>query len=158
MPLILKDAMFQENGDLVIDDNNESGIYGDVILVNGVPWPVMKVEPRKYRFRILNASVSRSYDLSLDTGEPLDRDRHRRRPDAGAAALRRHVRVGMAERYEIVIDFSKYQPGQQVTLQEHEPDEQHRLRHDRRRHAVRRRRARHGPAQQRDPRRTSTRT
>ena len=41
----------------------------------------------------------------------------------------------MAERYEIVIDFSKYKPGQQVIAQEHEPEEQHRLRHDRRRHA-----------------------
>ena len=49
----------------------ESGIYGDVILVNGRPWPLMQVEPRKYRFRILNASVSRSYDLALDTGEPM---------------------------------------------------------------------------------------
>ncbi|HEV7882927.1 MAG TPA: multicopper oxidase domain-containing protein, partial [Solirubrobacteraceae bacterium] len=71
VPLILRDAMFESNGQLLYDDNNHSGVYGDVILVNGVPWPAMKVQRRKYRFRILNASVSRSYDLSLDSGEPL---------------------------------------------------------------------------------------
>jgi len=120
-PLILKDAMFQENGDLVIDDNNENGIYGDVILVNGVPWPRMDVEPRKYRFRVLNASVSRSYDLSLDTGEPLVVIG----TDGGLMPAPQpcaHVKVGMAERYEIVIDFSKYQPGQKVTLKNRSPD------------------------------------
>src|SRR3954469_13524266 len=115
VPMILKDAMFQQNGDLLIDDNNESGIYGDVILVNGVPWPKMKVEPRKYRFRVLNASVSRSYDLALDTNEPLIVIG----TDGGLMPHPQycsHVKVGMAERYEIVIDFSKYRPGQQVVL------------------------------------------
>jgi len=115
LPMILKDAMFQENGDLVIDDNNENGIYGDVILVNGVPWPRMDVEPRKYRFRVLNASVSRSYDLSLDTGEPLTVIG----TDGGLMPAPQpcaHVKVGMAERYEIVIDFSKYTTGTKLQL------------------------------------------
>ena len=58
LPLIIKDAMFGQDGQLVIDDNSESGIFGDVVLVNGRPWPLMQVEPRKYRFRILNASVA----------------------------------------------------------------------------------------------------
>ena len=40
-------------------------MFGDVILVNGVPWPAMKVKRRKYRFRLLNASISRAYNLSL---------------------------------------------------------------------------------------------
>ena len=120
VPMILKDAMFQENGDLVIDDNNENGIYGDVILVNGVPWPRMEVEPRKYRFRVLNASVSRSYDLSLDTGEPLTVIA----TDGGLMPAPQpcsHVKVGMAERYEVVIDFAKYKPGQKVTLKNRSP-------------------------------------
>ena len=39
-------------------------LWGDVILVNGAPWPVMKVEPRMYRFRFLNASISRGYRLA----------------------------------------------------------------------------------------------
>jgi FtsP/CotA-like multicopper oxidase with cupredoxin domain len=115
LPLVLKDVMFQKNGDLVIDENDGNGIYGDVILVNGVPWPRMEVEPRKYRFRVLNASVSRSYDLALDTGEPLVVIG----TDGGLMPKPQpcsHVKVGMAERYEIVIDFAKYKPGQQVVL------------------------------------------
>ncbi|HEX2102152.1 MAG TPA: multicopper oxidase family protein [Solirubrobacteraceae bacterium] len=120
VPLVIKDAMFDKDGELVADDNSESGIFGDVILVNGVPWPNMRVEPRKYRFRVLNASVSRSYDLSLDTGEPLVVIG----TDGGLMphpqACER-VKVGMAERYEIVIDFSKYKPGQRVVLQNTSP-------------------------------------
>ena len=112
--------MFQESGDLLIDDHDQSGIYGDVILVNGVPWPKMKVERRKYRFRVLNASVSRSYDLSLDTNEPLIVIG----TDGGLMPHPQycsHVKVGMAERYEIVIDFSKYQIGQQVVMKNTSP-------------------------------------
>jgi spore coat protein A len=120
VPLVLKDVMFQDNGDLLIDDNDQSGIYGDVILVNGVPWPKMKVERRKYRFRVLNASVSRSYDLSLDSGEPLIVIG----TDGGLMPHPQycsHVKVGMAERYEIVIDFSKYPIGHQVVMNNASP-------------------------------------
>ena len=42
--------------------------FGDVILVNGVAWPVLEVEPRKYRFRVLNGSDSRVYDMTLSNG------------------------------------------------------------------------------------------
>lgn len=44
---------------------------GDIITVNGVAWPRMEVANRKYRFRVLNGSISRSYVLALSTGEPL---------------------------------------------------------------------------------------
>ena len=120
VPLIIKDAMFDTDGYLVPDDNNQNGIYGDVILVNGVPWPNMEVEPRKYRFRVLNASVSRSYDLALDSGEPLVVIG----TDGGLMPHPQpcsHVKVGMAERFEIVIDFAKYKPGTRVVLQNLSP-------------------------------------
>src|SRR3954470_9799299 len=120
VPMIIKDAMFTSDGYLVPDDNNQSGIYGDVILVNGVPWPNMSVEPRKYRFRVLNASVSRSYEWALDTGDPLIVIG----TDGGLMPQSvecEHVKVGMAERYEIVIDFEKYPPGTRVVLQNNSP-------------------------------------
>ena len=53
MPLIISDALFNNDGSLLFSLEDESGLWGDVILVNGRPWPVMKVERRKYRFRIL---------------------------------------------------------------------------------------------------------
>ncbi|MGH2942747.1 MAG: multicopper oxidase family protein [Solirubrobacteraceae bacterium] len=120
VPLILRDAMFESNGQLLYDDNSHSGVYGDVILVNGVPWPSMRVERRKYRFRILNASVSRSYDLKLDTDEPLI-------VIGTDGGLMPHpmpvsrLKSGMAERYEVVIDFSKYRIGQRVVMQNVSP-------------------------------------
>ena len=115
VPLIVRDAMFAKSGDLIYDDHSESGIYGDVILVNGVPWPNMKVERRKYRFRILNAGVSRSYKWRLSTGDPFTVIG----TDGGLMNQPQTVgsfRHGMAERYEVVIDFSKYKIGQKIEL------------------------------------------
>ncbi len=71
VPLTISDAMFAANGALGYDDREHSGLWGDVILVNGRPWPVMQVQKRVYRFRVLNASVSRSYNFTLSTGDPV---------------------------------------------------------------------------------------
>lgn len=115
VPLVLKDAMFAADGSLAYNDNSHSGLYGDIILVNGRPWPVMRVERRKYRFRILNASISRGYRLTLDTGDPLTVIG----TDGGLMPAPRQttvLRQGMAERYEVVIDFAKYRIGRRVVL------------------------------------------
>ena len=91
-------------------------MFGDVILVNGRPWPAMPVERRKYRFRLLNASISRSYRLALSTGDPFTVIG----TDGGlmpAPAETTSLRFGMAERYEIVVDFAKYPIGTRVVLQ-----------------------------------------
>jgi spore coat protein A, manganese oxidase len=116
VPLILRDAMFTKKGALIFDDNSESSAFGDVILANGKPWPVMKVERRKYRFRILNASISRSFLLKLSTGDPMyviGTDGGLM-PEPQATTRLRH---GMAERYEVIIDFARYKVGQRVVLQ-----------------------------------------
>ena len=116
VPLMIHDKQFDSSGAAVYDDHGETHIMGDVITVNGVAWPKMEVEPRKYRFRILNGSISRSYKLALSTGEPLIVIG----TDAGlmtSPALVKDFRIGMAERYEVIIDFSKYKNGTQVVLQ-----------------------------------------
>ena len=120
VPLILRDAMFEDNGALLYDDNDQSGVYGDVNLVNGVPWPVMRVERRKYRFRILNAALSRSYGLQLDNGRPLTVIG----TDGGLMphpAQTARLLVGMAERYEIVIDFADYAIGERIVIENDSP-------------------------------------
>ncbi|MCL6751173.1 multicopper oxidase domain-containing protein, partial [Nostoc sp. CCCryo 231-06] len=71
VPLVIQDKQFSTSGKLIFDDQGQKSQMGDIILVNGVPWPKMQVANRKYRFRVLNGSVSRSYDLALSTGEPL---------------------------------------------------------------------------------------
>ena len=120
VPLIVSDRMFNTDGSLLIDRNDEAGVYGDVVIVNGRPWPAMQVKRRKYRFRILNASVSRSYKWSLDTGGPMTVIA----TDAGLMPAPQKVtsfRHGVAERYEVVIDFAKYAVGQRVVLRNTSP-------------------------------------
>ena len=115
VPLMIQDKIFSKNGDFVFDDEGHSGLFGDVILVNGSPWPTLKVERRKYRFRILNASTSRSYDLALSSGEAMHVIGH----DGGLAPQSKafgHLRIGMAERYGVIVDFAKYKTGQRVVL------------------------------------------
>ncbi len=115
VPLVIKDAILSQNGQLIFEDQSLSSLMGDIILVNGKPWPVMRVERRKYRFRILNASTSRGYRLALSTGEPLTVVG----TDGGLMprpVLVQRMNVGMAERYEVVIDFARYRVGQQVVL------------------------------------------
>ena len=116
VPLTVSDAMFSANGQLGYDDNSTSGMWGDVILVNGRPWPVMRVKRRVYRFRVLNASISRSYRFRLSTGDPVTVVA----TDGGLMPRAQQVgqwRHGNAERYEVLVDFRKYRPGQRVVLQ-----------------------------------------
>lgn len=47
-------------------------MWGDVIHVNGQPWPFLDVEPRKYRFRFLNSAVSRSFALYFAAASALN--------------------------------------------------------------------------------------
>ncbi len=115
VPLLISDAMFANDGSLLFDTEGDSSLYGDVILANGRPWPAMKVERRKYRFRMLNCSLSRSYRFALSTGDPFTVIA----TDGGLMPAPQQVtqfRHGMAERYEVVIDFSKYKIGQRVVL------------------------------------------
>ena len=105
--LMVHDIMFQSNGSILFNLDDESGMWGDVVMVNGTPWPYMEVEPRKYRFRFLVANVSRSYEFSLSTGGPM----WIIGSDGGYGPYAQKVtrwRHGMAERYDVIIDFAPY--------------------------------------------------
>ena len=115
VPLVVVDAILGADGNLAFDDD-DSGLWGDVITVNGKAWPVMRVKRRVYRFRVLNASISRSYRFALSTGDPVTVVA----TDGGLMPRSRQVgqwRHASAERYEILVDFRKYRPGQRVVLQ-----------------------------------------
>ena len=115
VPLVIADIQYTPDGRVFFDDHGEDSLLGNVVVVNGVPWPFMTVDRAKYRFRILQASVSRGYDLRLSNGMPMtviatDSGFVRRPIPVGS------FRMGTAERYEVVIDFSSLQPGTRVTL------------------------------------------
>lgn len=109
VPLMIQDRTFNRDGSLFFTPD------ADTILVNGAPWPRMAVANRKYRFRILNASISTPYQLALGSGEPLIVIG----TDGGLMSAPQpvmNIRIGPAERYEVVIDFSAYPIGTQVVL------------------------------------------
>ena len=119
IPLILQDRTFNKDGSLRFRDRHNA-VRGDTFLVNGRPMPFLKVANRKYRFRILNASHTRGYELALDSGRPLVQIAS----DGGLLSApypAMTIPIWPAERVEVVIDFSGYPPGTQVVLQ-HRPD------------------------------------
>ena len=61
----MSDAAFDPNGQYFFDIFDTDGFLGDVPLVNFAYAPVFEVLPRKYRFRILNACMSRFIQLQL---------------------------------------------------------------------------------------------
>lgn len=120
IPLMLASKQFLPSGKLLSPENERVSLYGDVNTVNGQPWPYLKVESRKYKFRLLDASISRTYSLYL----VVDSAPNTRIPftvvasDAGYLdhpVPSSSLVIAMAERYEIVIDFEKYK-NQNLTL------------------------------------------
>jgi FtsP/CotA-like multicopper oxidase with cupredoxin domain len=96
-----------------------NGVLGDVILVNGAPWPVAKVDRARYRLRLLNASNARRYRLALDPQPPGGGGLLQIGSDGGL--LERPVahdtlEFAPAERFDVVVDFSRYPAGTSVRL------------------------------------------
>ncbi len=104
--LTIGDAMFNSDGSLLFSLANQSGHWGDVILVNGKPWPVMKVKRRKYRFRLLTASISRSFKFSLSNNGSYQVIATDGGLMPAPMTITSHRQLS-GERYEIVIDFAQ---------------------------------------------------
>jgi spore coat protein A len=94
--------------------------FGETICVNGKATPYLEVEPRKYRFRMVNGSNSRFYHLTLvpadaagkPNGQPVDAPPFRQIGSDGGllpAPLTMHYLIfSPGERFDIVIDFSEH--------------------------------------------------
>jgi bilirubin oxidase len=113
IPMVLTSKRYQANGDLVATTGERNNFWGDVIQVNGKPWPFMNVEPRKYRFRFLDATVSRSFGLYFADVDAITTRLPFKVIASDAGLLETSVDaellyISMAERYEIVFDFSKF--------------------------------------------------
>jgi FtsP/CotA-like multicopper oxidase with cupredoxin domain len=103
--LVIQDRLFDANGFLVYDDFDHDGFIGDTFIVNGLVQPVLRVARRRYRFRILNGSNARVYQLFLSTGRPfvaIGTDSNL----LPTAVEVPSIRVAPAERVEVVVDFS----------------------------------------------------
>jgi spore coat protein A, manganese oxidase len=152
--LMIQDRQFDTNGQLLFPDSlaNPSLVdgppsnpkihpywipefFGDAMLVNGRTWPFLNVEPRRYRFRIVNACNARftrtglvdaktgtagppMYQIGTDGGmldtpvrllglnEPYNR---------GVPSATTRLFLAPSERADIIIDFAN-QEGKTFTL------------------------------------------
>src|SRR6267154_685040 len=114
IPLAFADKVYDPTtGKLAFDLFNLDGILGDKFLVNGKIQPFLQVQPRRYRFRLLDTGPSRFFDFYLtdlnnlgavnpffviaNDGNLLP-----------APVQVQNVRIGVAERVDIIIDFSQF--------------------------------------------------
>jgi FtsP/CotA-like multicopper oxidase with cupredoxin domain len=114
--LMLADKCWDSQGQLCFDIFNLDGFIGDVMTVNLLYKPYFEVERRKYRFRILNGSVSRFFTTMLSDNSEIIQIGNDGNLLPNPAPLRRLDEQGIAERYDIVIDFSRYAIGDKVWL------------------------------------------
>jgi FtsP/CotA-like multicopper oxidase with cupredoxin domain len=136
IPLSIQDKSFNEDGSLYYPESRRTyegyqgafmpdtniparwhpSFFGDTMLVNGNTWPYLEVEPRLYRFRLLNSSNSRFLLLDFDqdlgftmiggdggflSGKPVELDQ---------------VLLAPGERADVIIDFSSFTPGDEIIM------------------------------------------
>ena len=116
IPLVLQDKTFFGDGSLFYNPFDHDGFLGDKFVINGAIQPYLEVKRRKYRFRFLDGSNARFYQVYL-----IDEDGRSQPFDmiGNEGGLFDHTLrdqetflIGMAERYEIVVDFSRFRHGQ----------------------------------------------
>jgi spore coat protein A len=115
IPMVFQDRQFNADGSFQYNNFEHDGFIGDRFLVNGVIQPYVPVARRKYRFRWLNGSNARQYQFFLSSGHKffvIGSDGGLLPQPAEVASLR----IAPAERYEVVIDFSRYPVGSRVYL------------------------------------------
>jgi spore coat protein A len=127
IPMLIQDRSFNEDGSLFYPavQNGTKPVwmqefFGDSICVNGKATPYLEVEPRKYRFRMVNGSNARFYHLSMvpadihgkPTGKTADAPPfHQIGSDGGLMPrpLQLHyLIVAPGERFDLIVDFSEH--------------------------------------------------
>jgi len=114
IPLAFNDKVYDPlTGDLVFDLFNLDGILGDKFLVNGVIQPFLQVEPRRYRFRLLDTGPSRFYEFFLTDLNNLSQANPYWLIGTDGNLLPhpiqvQSVRIGPAERVDVIIDFRSF--------------------------------------------------
>jgi FtsP/CotA-like multicopper oxidase with cupredoxin domain len=112
--IMLADKAWDANGQLAFNIFNFDGFIGDRMTVNLADNPFFEVEARKYRFRILNGAVSRFFKLALSDGSPMIQIANDGNLLPHPVPLTELDELGIAERYDVVIDFSRYPIGTSV--------------------------------------------
>ena len=119
IPLVFHDVLLDASGRQSFDPFENKGNLGNKFCVNGKIQPYFQVKKRKYRFRLLDASLSRFYEFYLTdaSGKPISMTYIANDGNLLPAPLATSkVRLAPAERADIVIDFSSYAIGTQLFI------------------------------------------
>jgi len=139
IPLIIQDRSFDTTGQIFYNlaSNPQPNptvhpfwipeFIGDTIVVNGKTWPFLNVEPRQYRFRFVNGSNARFYDLTLNMTKVNKKTKTTNTTlpfiaiatDDGYlqnAVSTPNVIIGPGERYEVIVDFTLLPVGTQIVM------------------------------------------
>ena len=131
MPIVIQDRIFNTDGTMYFNSTGNSPadhpywqpeFFGDTIMVNGKVWPNMNVDQGQYRFRLLDGSNARFYNLSFQVG--LDPDPLGNPTDWGdvipfiqigsdggylnSSAPLNYLIIAPGERADILVDFTGY--------------------------------------------------
>lgn len=113
--LMLADRSFYADGSIYMNYTGDNPnihpqwqpeYFGEAITVNGKAWPFLSVARRRYRFRIINTSNARYFNLSLTNGLPF----HVVGSDTSYLSqpvTATQILVGVAETFDVVVDFSE---------------------------------------------------
>ncbi|MBO8168371.1 MAG: multicopper oxidase domain-containing protein [Thermoanaerobacteraceae bacterium] len=125
IPLVIQDRTFRLNGSFFFDKVGTNRtihpywvpeFFGNTIMVNGKVWPNLNVEPRQYRFRILNGSNARFYNLKFSNGQSFVQIGS----DGGflpSPVTLTSLLIAPGERADILVDFSAVSPGTSIILE-----------------------------------------
>ena len=111
IPLVIQDRQFNADGTFLYPTSTISGVtwigeyFGDVMLVNGKVWPFLDVEPRMYRFRILNGCNARILSLDIPGATMFQIGAEGGMWDTPVQVTQ--LVLAPAERADVLIDFSK---------------------------------------------------
>lgn len=121
VPLVMQDKSFLgaiggATNELYYPDPWAPEFFGDVMVVNGKAWPNLNVDRGVYRFRLINGSSARFYNVHLSDGAKLIQIGSEYGLINKPLPLDSLV-VAPGERAEVLIDFSKYAPGTKLVLE-----------------------------------------
>lgn len=126
IPIVIQDRMFNPDGTLFYPNVGVTAMhpiwvpefFGDVPVVNGKAFPYLEVEPRRYRFRLLNGSQARFYNLWFDNGA-VPVPFYQIGTDGGflgAPVPLQKLLIAPGERADIIFDFTGMPLGTVLTL------------------------------------------
>ncbi len=131
LPLLITDRAFDATGALLypaldptalhtpgVRGKFSRGVLGDVVLVNGVPWPVHRVGTARYRLRLINGSNARVYRLRVEMPHGSGHFTQIGSDGGLLAAPQRldELTIAPGERYDVVLDLSGCAIGDRVTI------------------------------------------